>query len=89
MLNSFTRLFGGFIPPYLYMSAAIASGHAAFPLESVLIAAAVSSSVGRYASSYMSGSCVVLSIAACEIVDYRFSTSLKCSAHGSGIRLYM
>ena len=76
-----------FIPPYFYILAAIASGPAAFPLESFLIAAVISSSVGRCASSSISVRCRMLSIAACEIVDDRFSTSLKCSAHGSSIRL--
>ena len=33
------------------------------------------------------GRCAMLSIAACEIVDDRFSTSLKCSAHRSSMRL--
>ena len=52
-----------------------------------MIAAVVSSSVGRCASSSISGRCAMLSIAACDIVDDRFSTSLKCSAHRSGMRL--
>ena len=65
------------------MLVAVASGPAALPLESFLIAAVVSSSVGRYASSSMSGRCAMLSIAACDIVDGRFCTSLKCSAHRS------
>ena len=52
-----------------------------------MIAAVISSSVGRYASSSMSGRCALLSIAACEIMDGRFSTSLKCSAHRSSVRL--
>ena len=82
-LNSFARLFVRFMTPYLYISAAIASGPAAFPLESFLIAAVFSSSGGRYASSSMSSRCAMLSVAACEIVDGRFSTSLKCSAHRS------
>ena len=86
-LNRLTRLFVRFMPPYFYISAAIASGPAAFPLDSFLIAAIVSSSVGRYASSFMSGRCAMLSIAACEIVDDLFSTSLKCSAHRSSMRL--
>ena len=76
-----------FIPPYLYISAAIASGPAAFPLESFFIAACIASSVGRCASSSISGRCAMLSIAACEIVDGRFSISLKCSAHSSSTRL--
>ena len=52
-----------------------------------MIAAVVSSSVGRYASSSMNGRCAMVSIAACEIVDGRFSTSLKCSARRSSMRL--
>ena len=52
-----------------------------------MIAAVVSSSAGRYASSSKSGRCVMLLIAACESVDYRFSTSLMCSAHRSRMRL--
>ena len=71
----------------MQISAAIASGPAAFPLESFLISAVVSSSVGRYASSSISGRCAILSIAASEIVDNRFSTSLKCCAHRSRMRL--
>ena len=35
--------------------------------------------MGRYASSSMSGRCAMLSIAACEIMDGRFSTSLNRS----------
>ena len=45
----------GVVLPYLYILAAIASGAAAFPRESFFIAAVVTSSVGRYASSSMSG----------------------------------
>ena len=37
--------------------------------------------------SSMSGRCAMLSIAACDIVDGLFSTSLKCSAHRSRMRL--
>ena len=56
LFYSFTiGLFVGVVLLYLYILAAIASGAAAFPLESFFIAAVVTSSVGRYASSSMSG----------------------------------
>ena len=87
LLNSFTRLFVRFIPPYLNISAAIAYGPAAFSLESFLIAAVVSPSEGRCASSSISGRCAMLSIASCGMAGDRFSTSLKCSTHRSSIRL--
>ena len=35
----------------------------------------------------MSGRCAMLSTAACEIVDDRLRTSLKCSDHRSSMRL--
>ena len=88
LFYSFTiGFFVGVALPYLYILAAIASGAAAFPLESFFIAAVVTSIVGRYASSSMSGRWATLSIAACEIVDERFSTSRKCSVHRSRMRL--
>ena len=43
--------------------------------------------MGRRTSSSISGRCAMFSIAACEIVDGQFSTSLKCSAHRFSMRL--
>ena len=36
---------------------------------------------------FISGRCAMLSIAACDIAGDRFTTSLKCSAHRSSMRL--
>ena len=60
---------------------------ALYKINIIIIIIVVSPSVVRCASSSISGRCAMLSIAACEIVDDRFSTSLKCCAHRSSMRL--
>ena len=87
MVNSWTNRLVRFIPPCLYISAAIASEPTDFPLVGFFIALVVSAIFGRASNSWMIGCCVTPSSAANETVDGRFSTSLICPTHRFRISL--